>query len=845
MTTHREGVWFFVQERVWLIAGFLAGVAIGYPLVRTMAVWVLITAFIGWVAWMLVRRRAALFLLFLAAFFAGLAYMSWVERTNQSAISSIFQPAEERPPAGWADLVRPSYQVQVWGEILTSPKVDGDRVRFVLLVRELDWLGKTYRLREKVQITLRLEEQWEQQAAADLKPGHHLALPLTLRSPKTAANPGGFDYRRYLHEQRIHWLGEQTGIRAVQVISSEFSLRSLIFDGQQRLLFVVDKLYDGEVAAFLKGLLVGERDAVAAQQADDFSALGIAHILAISGGHVAIVVALLLTSLQSIGVSRERSIGVTLCFLPVYALLTGMQPPVIRAVIMAALALLALRQHRPYDSLYALGMAALLMTVWDPYLLFQVSFQLSFLITFGIILWTDRLAQWMAVRPGWWNRPAVRYPLAMTLVAQLASFPLVITYFHEYSLLSTLANLIFVSLLSLIVLPLGYISLLFGLISPGGAFLLAGLNQKLSELVLAGTSQMAQWRLFATTWPTPSLYWIVVYFLLCAWLMALLPQKRWLPPVYEGRLAGRAARRPLHWRQVSPLLVVSLLAGWIVLAYLPHGTWERGVRVTFLDVGQGDAAIVEMPQEVWLIDGGGQLKWEQEAWRERREAFDVGEDVVYPYLQHRGIRKIDVMVLTHGDADHVQGLKAVAERLPVRAVLVNGSPSTPAQAEVLEALRKREVPIYRAHRGLSWKSGEGIEWEVLHPPETERVENDNRHSIVLRLLAYGHEVLFTGDLDAEGERQLLSQGMLRPVEVLKVAHHGSDTSTTREWLAALRPKLAVISVGEGNRYGHPSPEVLRRLEEAGIPVLRTDRDGAVVLRFFPQGKWQVQVVKGD
>ncbi len=839
-------MWFFVHERVWLIAGFLAGVVMGHPPARTLTVWLVVTAFLCWGTWVLARKRMTWFLLFLLAFGVGLAYMSWVEGTNHSTISEILQQkksAEVHRLSERTEPVRPSYHVQVRGVLLSSPVVGGDRVRFVLLVRKMDWQGTSYLLREKVQVTLRLDEEREQQEVADWRPGSVLSMPLALRLPAAAANPGGFDYRQYLHQQRIHWLGDERGIDTVQV-KPAVSLRGLVYDGQKRLQVVLDQLYDGDVAAFLKGLLLGERDAVTAEQNEDFSSLGIAHILAISGGHVAIVVALFLTLLQGLGVSRERSIGLTLMFLPAYALITGMQPPVIRAVIMAALALWALRQHRAYDSLDALFMAALLMAVWNPYLLFQISFQLSFLITFGIILWTDRLAQWMASLPGCWGWAPLRYSIAMTLVAQLVSFPLVITYFHEYSLLSTLANLIFVSLLSLIVLPLGYITLLIGLIHPGGAYLLAELNQKLSQLVLAGTSQMAQWRLFATTWPTPSLFWIVFYFLLCAWLMTILPQRRILPPVYERTTERQAAQRLPHWRQAPPLLVLFLLASWLVVAYLPHGTWERGVRVTILDVGQGDAAVVETPREVWLIDGGGRLTWDEEAWRQRRDPFDVGKDVVYPYLQHRGIRQIDGMVLTHGDADHVQGLKAVAERLPVRMVLVNGGPSTPVQAEVLEVLRNKGVPVYRAVSGLSWHAGDGIEWEVLHPPATERVENDNYHSVVLRLSAYGRQVLFTGDLDVEGERQLLSQGTIRPVDVLKVAHHGSDTSTTREWLAALQPKLAVISVGEGNRYGHPSAEVLQRLEEAGIPVLRTDWDGAVVLRFFSSGKWQVQTQHG-
>lgn len=835
-------MWFFVQLRIWLSLAFLTGLVIAYPPNRTAGVWMLVTAVLCGGIWRLARQRWVWAAGFLLAFGFGVAYMWAVETTNRSAIADELSPPQT------------SYAVQVQGKLLTAPQVDGDRARFVLQVQELIWRGETKAVRENVQVTLRLRSESEVPAVLGWRPGDRLALPLRLTVPDGARNPGAFDYRRYLHEHRIHWLGEGRGL-ANTVWEPAGSFLGLVHNGRQRLAQVLDELYDGPTADFLKGLLLGQREALPLELENAFTSLGMAHILAISGGHVAIVVALVWLVLQLFGVPRERAVIWLLFLLPVYAVMTGMQVPVIRATIMAAMALWALRLARPTDHVQFLFMTASLMAIWNPYWLFQVSFQLSFLITFGLILWTNHLTetwrQWPVLRR-WW--PPLVSLLALNVVAQIVSFPLIVAYFHEYSLLSTLANLTLVSVLSFIVLPLGYGTLLLGWVHPGAAFVLAQLNQRWCEWTLSVATRMAEWKTFVTTWPTPSLFWIVVYYVLWAWWMARLRPASPLPAVGERQMAHRLRRWPLdRWtfgcffvrlRHVSPLFILLLVAGWLWIGYLPHATWERGVRVTFLDVGQGDAVVVETPRQVWLVDGGGRLAWEQEAWRQREDPFDVGEDIVLPYLKHRGIRRVDGMVLTHGDADHVQGLVAVARQLSVRMALVNGGSSTPVQEDVLKVLRAKGVPVYRAVAGQKWSTEKGILWEVLHPP-AGTVANDNRHSVVLRLRVYGRDVLLTGDLDVPGEMDLLNSGRIGPAAVLKVAHHGSDTSTSEAWLSAVQPTLAVISVGKNNMYGHPSPAVLERLAAADVPVLRTDRHGAVTLRFFPDGQWHVWTQKYD
>jgi competence protein ComEC len=249
--------------------------------------------------------------------------------------------------------------------------------------------------------------------------------------------------------------------------------------------------------------------------------------------------------------------------------------------------------------------------------------------------------------------------------------------------------------------------------------------------------------------------------------------------------------------------------------------------VTFLDVGQGDGAVIETPSgRVVVIDGGGAPGTDE------REGRDPGSRIVVPFLRARGVSTVDLLVLTHPDDDHVQGLVSVVQRLHVMAALDSGFPSDPETpcTRLRTALAARRVPVSRAQRGEKIDIGGDVYLEILHPSENylKNTHSDtNNNAIVLRLIYKNTKILFTADLEDEGEKELLSSGQDISADVLKVGHHGSRGSSSEKFLRRVSPKIGVISCGRENRFGHPHKETLTRLQ--GIKIYRTDTQGAITL----------------
>ncbi|MDN4594765.1 ComEC/Rec2 family competence protein [Polycladomyces subterraneus] len=281
-----------------------------------------------------------------------------------------------------------------------------------------------------------------------------------------------------------------------------------------------------------------------------------------------------------------------------------------------------------------------------------------------------------------------------------------------------------------------------------------------------------------------------------------------------------------------------LLTGLICYSYHPfHG--ETEARIIFLDVGQGDCAVIETPRgQVIVVDGGGMVSFPQKSWQRRQHPYDVGEKTLVPYLRYRGIRHIDYLIMTHGDTDHIGGLQKVVEQFPVRLVLRNPHPPrTATERKLMRTLIEHGARITAPSPGTAWTLEPGVTWQFLHP-DPAHLSTDGRtnsDSIVFLLQIQHFRLLMTGDIEQEAEADIVGKWRFPPVDVLKVAHHGSRTSTGESWLAHVRPGFAVISVGRHNRFGHPAPEVIRRLQSHRIHVWRTDRDGAVTIRIRPAG----------
>ncbi|GIP35878.1 DNA internalization-related competence protein ComEC/Rec2 [Paenibacillus sp. J2TS4] len=784
--------------------------------------------------------------------FISFSYIQWYDERNASFLSEEWKDAE----------------VQLSGQIVTPVIVDGDRASFSVRVRDIsatssptggmssDLLNRTWDINEEMQISLRLMQPSEQEEASEWGRGDSIELAGTLFQPSEARNFGGFDYRKYLRYQHIHWQVSAKGTdSAVVEGSTRWDVARLLSWNDQfraRLAGVLDELFSDKQAGYMKGMLIGVREDLDPEQFQQFSQLGLTHILAISGLHVAVFVGAILTVLGWMGLTRETKLMTAMILLPFYIIVTGSAPSVIRAGIMAIMALYAARKNTLKDGLNLVSLVGLLMLIWNPYYLVNVSFQLSFLVTIGLIVGVSRMN---ALLP---NRfPALTGALSVTLVAQAASFPLSIYYFNQFSLLSWIANFIIVPMVSLAIIPAGFAALVIGSIwIPAGRWPAWAVTQ-LNELSFRLVDWMDGWNWFHLIWPSPSVWWIVAYYALLAAIVWEANRRMQSKQTAKGPMLTVERKLPVPKRERRIYVLVPALFLLLVYGYNPD-FWKKEGVIQFLDVGQGDSILIRTPEQLnILIDGGGTIRFQKpgEEWKQRSRPYEVGSKLVVPLLKQRGVHRLDWMVITHADTDHIGGLQAVIEQIPVDRLMFNGRlKDNEGTRKLFRTALDKNISLYAVEAGQTIPLDRHTSLRLLYPHPTKEGEviysaEQNENSVVFLLDMFQAKVLFTGDLEKLGEFDILhslkerelgvgsymetegtgyaNDNDFRPIDVLKVGHHGSKTSTTEEWLHYWQPRHAVISAGVNNRYGHPSPVVVERLENNEVNVLRTDLNGEI------------------
>ncbi len=786
------------------------------------------------------------------------------------------------------DLPDASYEAEVTGTIVSAVEVDGDRAMFRVTADAVRVGGEAAprKVRERLLVQVRLAERPHQELAAAWHRGGSVRLAGELARPAGVSNSGGFDYRRYLESsQHVHWLLKVKGIGAVQAAPgpgwTAAAVLGRVDAARDWLGARMDRLYPADQSGYMKGLVLGIREDLDPEQFQQFSRLGLTHILAISGLHVAVFVYALGAVLRLLRLTRERLLLTLIAAVPFYVLLSGSSPSVVRAGLMTMLALLAARMDKLKDGLHLLAAAAVAMLIWNPSFIQDVGFQLSFAVTAGLILFVPPVRRAM---PNWRKGKSLLDLLAVTVVAQAVSFPLTVYYFNQFHLLSIPANLILVPFISFIVMPIGAVALVFGLLWPLGGQLLAAVSVYANDWTFLLVSWLGEVDAVRTIWATPPLWWIAAWYLALAVLCRQLPaapaavpkETDETIPLHEASAGMERDAAPIWelleerklsiWRRRSTGLSLAMLAGAALLfyAYFPD-MLKRTADVDVIDVGQGDAIFIRTPQgKRILIDGGGTLSFRKpgEEWKQRSDPFEVGSKVVVPLLMKRGVHSLDLLVISHLDSDHIRGLQAVLDAIPVRAIAWNGSLKHAEDAEgIMRTALRKGIPLYRAEIGKEWKVDADTELTVLWPPAAGEgipvIEDQNDDSVVLWMRIYQSTFLLSGDISSTAESAILSRmrdqnttlssttssKKLSRIDVLKIAHHGSKYSTSEEWLRYWKPLQAAISVGATNTYGHPHPDVLKRLEEHGVTALRTDQNGEIRYRVGLSGIYEQTIRK--
>lgn len=704
------------------------------------------------------------------------------------------------PPHHINHFVEWNEPVTIIGNVVGFPHQRKNRIEVELQVKEI--MIKEQRISVCGKILARF---WRANFVPDY--GDQFKLSGIIQKPRGERNPGEFNYQKYLAANGIYGIVNISNAQdaLIQPATNKSSLGYFIFVVKRKFFRSLNELHHGQEQALIKGLLLGERGEISAELQEAFSKCGVIHILAISGLNIGYIGIIFFVLFSLFRFSYQLKIVAVMVSVVFYNMLVGFEPPIVRATLMMIIFLSGRLLQRPTDILNIISTAAFIIILINPQELFQASFQLSF----GAILSMVYLYRRIKNICDKWN---FFYKLTqnkfgnylgtlflVTLAAQLGTLPIVVYYFDRISVIGLLLNLLVIPL-SGIIMALGLATMFCSLFSMSLAQLYANTNSICLDFFIQVVEKSGEFR-FASV-ESGKIGWIIIvifYFLL--WIILNLDKK-----IYRK------------------VLIFSTLVGAMIAIWEPVFLSQKWLQVLFFDVGQGDAALVNFPDgKNLLIDAGPQS-----------DDFDAGKFFIVPYLKRERINRLNTVVLSHADNDHIGGMPAIFQNIQVDQILdsrlYQASSICSTYNRIIDSL---QIQHKNPYAGQKLKDFENYGVYILHPGTAfiRKYRDDiNNCSIVLKLVYGKIAFLFPGDIEKEAEEVLMNYGEVLRADVLKVAHHGSNTSSTMKWLKLVQPRYAVISVGKQNKFNFPATATLQRLNQLGIKIIRTDVNGAVIFR---------------
>ncbi len=693
--------------------------------------------------------------------------------------------------------VIPSSTTTFYLQYTQDPKIDGD----LLQVQATE---KQYK--EELLIRYKIQSEQEKDILKTRTFYQSLCkVSGSLEKPAIAKNPNAFNYRNYLSRKNIYWTIEiqENPLKncTPMSLSPLVMIKQLRYSGIKYL----ESHFPLEISSLSAALIFGDRNLFDPDVLSAYQKTGIVHLLAISGLHVSLLIAMVFYIGIRLGLTRQFMINFLLMILPIYVILTGASPSVIRSAMMIFLVLLTVkwRARLKLFPLDAISLAFMAYLIYNPLVIFDAGFQLSFSVSLVIILSAPYILQA-------YERTLTRM-LATSLTAQLAALPFLLYHYFEVSLIGIIANMVYIPLFSFVYLPGLYL-----------LFIVQYLFGKTPHIII---------KVFLTIISLSN--HLIDYLAALSFFRFIPGRPNWL--LLLGYIFILLAIFYIWESKTYPKRKVYLILLSVVMVLFQQGwNWLYPYsEVTMIDVGQGDSILIHFPhgKGTYLIDTGGTMNYAEDKWRERARAFEVGRDVVVPFLKGKGITKIDKLILTHGDMDHIGGTFSILKELEVKQILMP-SVAEPSKTEldIMDEAKKKKIPVIKVSEGDRWDSGEN-EFYILSPEKNFTGER-NSGSIAFIAQLGGVRWFFGGDLDQEGEMRIIKKYPYLKIDVLKAGHHGSKTSSAESFIAQINPKAALISVGEKNRYGHPHSDVLERLRKTNTIIFRTDQQGAITYKYY-------------
>ena len=652
--------------------------------------------------------------------------------------------------------------------------------------------AKIVRNNKKILINIKMSQD-----IPSMKYGDSLYIEGEFKQPEEARNYKGYNYKQYLKTKKIIGTVE---LEKVKILKS--SNGSFIHNIQKYIRDTINGTLTDEEGNLLLAILLGDKDKLSEDIQESFKTSNLSHMLAVSGAHVSYIILGLTYVLQNSIIGKKNGKIVCIIFLLAFMAITNFTPSVTRACIMAILTLFSSIIYRKSDVYTNISVAALITLIFNPYSLLDLGFQLSYGGTIGIIIFIKRIQEKKS------NSKVINYIKQMALVsiyANIIIIPIMMYHFNTVSFTFIISNIMASPILGIIVIT-GFLFIIASItVKPLTRLIAIFIKPILS--ILIKISQICSKLPFSNILVvTPYMFNVISYYAIILYCIK--------------------SKKNNKCKIIIGLLIVLILINFIIYIF------PQKLRIFFIDVGQGDSTLIITPdKKTVLIDGGGS------------DSFDVGEKVLLPYLLDRRILKIDYVLISHFDTDHCGGILTIMEKVKVKNIIISEQAEHSENYERFKKLMiHKKIRLIEVKKGDKIKIGRYSEFKILFPTSRLLSENPlNNNSIVAQFNYNNFKMLFTGDIEKLAEQQILKteKAEIR-ADILKVAHHGSKTSSIPEFIKAVRPKIALIGVGKNNTFGHPNQQTIKNLENIKCRIYRTDLQGEIIIKIDQKGRMNVK-----
>lgn len=630
-----------------------------------------------------------------------------------------------------------------------------------------------------------------------IKYGDSLYIEGEFKQPEEARNYKGYNYKQYLKTKKIIGTVE---LEKAKILKS--SNGSFIHNIQKYIRDTINGTLTDEEGNLLLAILLGDKDKLSEDIQESFKTSNLSHMLAVSGAHVSYIVLGLTYVLQNSIIGKKNGKIVCIIFLLFFMAITNFTPSVTRACIMAILTLFSGIIYRKSDVYTNISVAALITLIFNPYSLLDLGFQLSYGGTIGIIIFIKRIQEKKS------NSKVINYIKQMALVSVYANIiiiPIMMYHFNTVSLTFIISNIMASPILGIIVIT-GFLFIIASITVKPLTRLIAIFIKPILSILIKISQICSKLPFSSILVVTPYIFNVISYYAIILYCIK--------------------SKKNNKCKIIICLLIVLILINFIIYIF------PQKLRIFFIDVGQGDSTLIITPdKKTVLIDGGGS------------DSFDVGEKVLLPYLLDRRILKIDYVLISHFDTDHCGGILTIMEKVKVKNIIISEQAEHSENYERFKKLMiNKKIRLIEVKKGDKIKIGRYSEFKILFPPSRLLSENPlNNNSIVAQFNYNNFKMLFTGDIEKLAEQQILKteKAEIR-ADILKVAHHGSKTSSIPEFIKAVRPKIALIGVGKNNTFGHPNQQTIKNLENIKCRIYRTDLQGEIIIKIDQKGRMNVK-----